>query len=101
MSVPEIMVNVFGKNECAKCRTTKAKITHFLSRWKLDKQVRVIFHDLDTVDGMAEGAFYDVNDLPVTIIMARGRSVARWDGRIPNSNEVRLCLDNLTNAAAG
>ena len=102
MSEAKTRVSIFGKQECAKCRTTKRKVDHFLAKWQFEHAVSMIFHDLDTVDGLAEGLFYDVDDaLPVTIIEARGRNVARWEGRVPNSQELRLCLDSAHNAAAG
>lgn len=102
MSEGSVKVSVFGKQNCAKCSTTKRKLSHFLSKWQFDHAVNMIFYDLDTVDGRAEGMFYDVYDaVPVTIIETRGRSVARWEGRVPNSQEVRLCLDSVTHAAAG
>ena len=36
--------------------------------------------DMDTVDGMAEGAFRDVADIPTTIVRDSGVDLARWDG---------------------
>lgn len=93
-------INVFGKPTCARCKTTKNKLTHFLSQWELDKQVNLVFHDMDTVDGRAEGAFYDVNEIPVTIVEKEGRQVARWDHEIPNSQAVHLVLTEGANVAA-
>ena len=40
----------------------------------------VVFFDMDTVDGMAEGAFRDVADIPTTIVRDSGVDLARWDG---------------------
>jgi len=91
---------VFGKNGCAKCQTTKNKLGHFLAQWEMEKQVDFVFQDLETVDGRAEGAFYDVNDIPVTIVEKEGRQVARWDGEIPNSQAVKLVLHEGAHAAA-
>ncbi len=48
---------VFGKQDCAKCETTKKKIGHFLTKWGIDSKVGIVFHDIETVDGRAEGAF--------------------------------------------
>lgn len=94
-------IAVFGKTACAKCKTTKNKLNHFLSAWHLDHKVNMVFHDLETVDGRAEGAFYDVyNAIPVTIVNKDGREVARWDGEIPNSQAVRLVLEEGVHAAA-
>jgi len=93
-------IYLFGKKECAKCRTTKNKLSHFLSQWQFDRPVSMVFHDLETVDGRAEGAFYDVNQIPATIVETDGRQVARWDGEIPNSQAVRLILQAGADAPA-
>lgn len=89
------MVNifVFGKQDCAKCKTTKNKLKHFLSQWQLDHKVKMVFRDLDTLEGRAEGAFYDVNRIPLTIVEKDGRSVARWEGEIPNSQHIKFALE--------
>jgi len=94
-----VRITVFGKQDCALCRTTKNKLEHFLKRWELDRKVEMVFHDLETVEGRAEGAFHDVNRIPVTIVEFRGRPVARWDGRVPNSEAVRSTLEEIEHAA--
>ena len=47
------------------------------------------FFDMETVDGRAEGAFYDVHAIPTTIIRQNGRDVARWEGEVPDSAELK------------
>ena len=88
-----VKIFVFGKQNCAKCKTTKNKLQHFLNQWQVDHKVEMIFHDLETVDGLAEGAFHDVRDIPLTIVERSGQEVARWDGQVPNSESVRLALE--------
>lgn len=95
-----VKIAVFGKQGCAKCDTTKSKLNHFLGQWELDHPVQLVFHDLDTLDGRAEGAFYDVLDIPVTIIEREGLQVARWEGEVPKSQAVRTILEEGTYAAA-
>ena len=87
-----VKVCVFGKQGCAKCDTTKSKLRHFLGRWELDHKVQIVFHDLDTLDGRAEGAFYDVADIPLTVVEREGRELARWDGEVPNSQSLKAAL---------
>jgi len=80
---------VFGKNNCAKCTSTKNKIAHVLKKTDRIGDVAVDFVDLDSVDGMAEGAFNDVSEVPTTILRdAVGQPLARWDGRLPPSVEM-------------
>lgn len=93
-------ITIFGKQGCARCTTTKNKLNHFVSQWQMDHSVKLVFHDLDTIDGRAEGAFYDVNEIPLTIIEREGRPVARWEGEVPNSEAVRMAIQDGAHAAA-
>jgi len=95
-----VRISIFGKQGCAKCDTTKRKLSHLLGRWELDKKVALIFHDMDTLEGRAEGAFYDVLNIPMTMIETGEVRVSRWDGDIPNSDAVRLVIEDGAHAAA-
>jgi thiol-disulfide isomerase/thioredoxin len=82
---------VFGKQNCAKCESTKAKLAHLVSKFQAGAPVA--FVDMSTVEGMAEGAFNDVHDIPTVILRSDGGGlVARWDGRAPHSNEILAYL---------
>ena len=91
-------INVFGKPGCEFCKTTMKKFETFLQRWKIDPaQVNLKFHDMETVDGLAEGAYYSVIKIPSTVIRKNGESLARWDGKVPLSQEFKdLFSDFLT-----
>ena len=82
---------IFGKTECAKCKTTKHKLSHLVSG-ELDHKVELVFHDMETLDGRAEGAFYDVNKIPATVVEKEDRQVARWDGDVPNSEDIHRVI---------
>lgn len=82
-------IKVFGKKGCAKCETTKNKLKHFLAKWEVEEKVNLDFHDMETVDGMAEGAYNDVLQIPTTIIEKDDQILARWDGEVPNSEKVK------------
>lgn len=92
-------INIFGKTGCAKCDTAKRKLGHFLGQWQLDHKIELIFHDMDSLDGRAEGAFHDVEDIPATLVETSGNIVARWDGIVPKSADVRVALEEPANAA--
>ncbi len=81
----EAKVLIFGKKGCAKCTTTKNKVGHYINKWGLDGEVPVEFLDMDSVDGLTEGAFRDVWDIPTTIVEQDRAVVARWDGQVPKS----------------
>ena len=85
-------IRVFGKQGCARCESTKRKLSHFLDRWGHNGDVELDFVDMDTVEGMAEGAFEDVVEVPTTVISDNGSSLARWEGEVPPSDAVREVL---------
>ncbi|NQT95961.1 MAG: thioredoxin family protein [Candidatus Omnitrophica bacterium] len=80
-------IRVFGKKDCAKCETTKNKFNHFLQKNNHLDSVNLEFHDMDTVDGFAEGAYNDVLKIPTTIIENQERILARWEGEVPKTEE--------------
>ena len=83
-------IDVYGKQGCAKCESTKAKLGHYLKKWGVDGAVQLEFVDMDTADGLARGAMNGVfNVIPVTIVSDGGEgSLARWEGDVPPSMEV-------------
>jgi len=87
-----VVVSLFGKNGCARCLSTRRKITHLLDRLGLQGSVVLQYHDMETVEGLAEGMFNDVDSVPTTILRQGERDIARWDGRIPKSGELKLYL---------
>ncbi|MGO8703268.1 MAG: hypothetical protein ACLQVA_05570 [Candidatus Brocadiia bacterium] len=82
---------IFGKAECAKCKTTKHKVSHLITG-EPAHHVEMVFHDMETLDGRAEGAFYDVNKIPATVIEQEDRQVARWDGDVPDSQAIHRLI---------
>jgi hypothetical protein len=85
-------IKVFGKAGCAKCDTTKNKLKHYIGKWEIEDKVEITFHDMDTVDGMAEGAYNDVLQIPTTILEEGESVVARWDGEVTLSEKVKQHL---------
>jgi hypothetical protein len=80
-------IKVFGKQNCAKCETTKNKINHYLNKNNTLSGMSLEFHDLDTIDGMTEGAYHDVLKIPTTIIEQNEDILIRWDGEVPKTEE--------------
>ncbi len=83
-------LEVFGKAECAKCKSAKEKLKHLLMKVELSETVPLEFFDLESIEGMAEGAFNNVTDQLPTIILREdgGQVKARWNGQLPLSTEV-------------
>jgi glutaredoxin len=84
-------VKVFGKPGCEYCKTTMKKFETFLGRWNIGQnQVKLSFFDMETTpDGLAEGAFYEVQKIPATVIEKNGNILKRWDGVVPLSEEFK------------
>ncbi|MFH1857069.1 MAG: thioredoxin family protein [Candidatus Omnitrophota bacterium] len=82
---------IFGKKNCAKCKSAKQKLEFFLSKWEV-KNISLDFYDMDTIDGLSEGALHDVLKIPTIILEAAGDIKARWEGEIPKSEEIKTYL---------
>ena len=82
-------VKVFGKPGCEYCKTTMKKFETFMSRWNINDGVELSFFDMETVDGLAEGAFNSEIKIPTTIIENEEGVVGRWDGKVPLSEEFK------------
>ena len=80
-----MQIRIFGKNGCAKCISTKNKFNFFISKYNLTEKIKLIFHDLETLEGMTEGAYHNVYKIPTTILEKDGQVLARWEGEIPRS----------------
>ncbi|MBU0687749.1 MAG: thioredoxin family protein [Candidatus Margulisbacteria bacterium] len=89
-------IKVFGKPDCKYCKTTMQKFETFLGRWEARDKVALTFHDMETVDGLAEGAFYGVTKIPSTVIEQKEDLLARWDGKVPLSREFEKFFLDLT-----
>ena len=82
---------IYGRQNCGKCSSTKDKLDHVLG--KLGQAAEIVFVDLDTVVGRAEGAFYDVHQVPTTIVRSpRGDEVTRFRGIVPASEAIQGLL---------
>jgi len=89
-------VKVFGKPGCEYCKTTMKKFETFFSRWKIDKEkVALTFLDMETVDGLTEGAYLSVVKIPTTVIEDDKRVLARWDGKVPLSEEFKSFFEKF------
>ena len=85
-------ISIFGKPDCALCKSAQRKVEFFLGKWQLGDRIELKFHDMSTLEGLTEGAYYDATDIPATLVVARGNVLARWDAVIPSSEELRRAL---------
>ncbi|MHC4789698.1 MAG: hypothetical protein ACYS8K_10925 [Planctomycetota bacterium] len=88
-----MILEIFGKQDCQLCESAKRKVDHCLTKWQMKDAVRVVFQDIETEGGAAEGDFFDVFQIPSVLLKRDGDSVmARWDGQAPRSEELRRRL---------
>ena len=48
---------VYGKSGCPRCQSTQDKLALLIGKANVEDQVLVAYHDMESVEGMAEGAF--------------------------------------------
>jgi len=84
-----INIKIFGKQNCDACKSTKDKFNIFLDKWEKKDDVKIIFFDLDTVEGLTEAAMLDATDVPTTIIEKDGLEIGRWQKKVPLSKDFK------------
>jgi thiol-disulfide isomerase/thioredoxin len=84
-----IKVSVFGKQECDACKAAVEKVAYFSEKWGKTDQTAIDFVDVETPDGLAEGAYRDVYDIPTVILQDGDEEVARWIKQVPLSQEFK------------
>ena len=88
-----MIIEIYGRQDCTLCESAKKKLAHFLDKWGLTDSVQIVFRDMETVEGAAEGDFFDVFDLPSVLLKKdRDEVVGRWNGAAPPSDELRRRL---------
>jgi thiol-disulfide isomerase/thioredoxin len=92
-------IEVYGKKECGLCDSAKKKINRLLHKWEMNEEVELVFRDMETVEGAAEGDFYDVFDIPTVLVKDGDDVVARWDDHRFSSQDLRTALAQDRRAA--
>jgi thiol-disulfide isomerase/thioredoxin len=94
-----MQIEVYGKQDCGLCEAAKKKVARYLEKWEMTDEVDVVFRDMETVDGAAEGDFYDVFDIPTVLVKDGDELVDRWDDHKFSSQWLRQALTGETQAA--
>jgi len=55
-------------------------------------EVKTSFHNMDTVEGLAEGVFYNVDNIPTTLVGKNGKEIKRWEQEVPSSGDVEALI---------
>lgn len=81
-------VKIFWKSNCPKCPAA-TKVGGILEKGG----VKVIKYNLDTVDGLAEGAYYSVMTTPTLIVEdEKENPIVDFRGTVPTANEVKKAI---------
>ena len=88
----DVRIRLFSRKQCPNCIVAKEMLSKFVENQKLQGLVKVEHYDLDTVDGLAEGAYWDVISVPTTIVIRGDDVVARWDGVVPKEEEIEKVI---------
>lgn len=87
-----MQVKIFGIPSCSVCKGAREKMTYFLKKWGRENQIPLNYYDLETTDGMAEGAYYEVWQVPTVVIEDDEEEVMRWVKKVPLSREFEPLL---------
>ena len=63
-----------------------------MKKWNISDKVKVGLYDMDTVEGLTEGAFYSVGKVPTVVLEKEGKEVVRWTGEVPKSEDFKRHL---------
>jgi thiol-disulfide isomerase/thioredoxin len=78
-------VYIFGKPTCSVCKDARKKIEYFKKKENFAAQIE--YYDMETIDGLTEGAFHEVSDIPTVIIFDDKNELTRWVKQPPISKE--------------
>lgn len=87
-----MVIEIYGKQTCKKCEQAKKKVFFLVQKWEVGHKVEVKFQDMETVSGAADGAFFDVRDIPTTVVREGYDVLGRWDGAHPESESLRTLI---------
>jgi glutaredoxin len=92
-----MIVRIFGKKDCDACKNAKRKFEFFFEKWGLTEEIPIEFYDMDTIEGLAEGAIYDVSNVPTTILEKDNIEITRWEGKVPVSPDFSEYFKGIEN----
>lgn len=84
-------IKLFGTKLCPGCNMAVKRINEVIEGY--DGKVAVNYYDMETVDGLMEGALNEVMKLPTIVLSSRGELVARWNGDVPEADDLRERLN--------
>ncbi|MGQ9509110.1 MAG: thioredoxin family protein [Thermodesulfobacteriota bacterium] len=81
-------IRIFTKANCPKCPAAK-EIAQELKR----EGFKVVYYDLDTIEGLAEASFRSILSTPSLVIEdEEEKEIASWRGVVPSLQELKHYL---------
>lgn len=81
-------IRIFTKANCPKCLAVK-EIGQELKR----EGFKVVYYDLDTIEGLAEASFRSILSTPSLVIEdEEEKEIASWRGGVPSIQELKHYL---------
>ncbi|HEX7319468.1 MAG TPA: hypothetical protein VF399_03810 [bacterium] len=78
-------VYIFGRPGCSVCKDTVHKVNYFKEKGKFQAEIK--YFDMESVDGLAEGSYFEVSDIPTIVIMDEDEEIMRWIKKPPISED--------------
>jgi hypothetical protein len=79
-------IYIFGKPTCVVCKDAYDKIHYFKAKKNFNAEI--MYCDMESVDGLTEGAYHEVFDIPTIIIFdEQNKELVRWVKKPPISEE--------------
>jgi len=78
-----MVVTIFSKIDCPVCVEARAIIQSCVDELGADSELTVRHFDLDTADGLVEGALRNALEVPTTILEWQGEELVRWEQEPP------------------
>ncbi len=89
-----VNIKVFGEKESLLSKKILKKVRLLLNEWKIENQLGLFFYDVATVEGLAEGAYYEVDELPTVIILST-EEIVRWKGIVPEIEDMKRYIEEM------
>jgi glutaredoxin len=79
-----MIVKIFSMEDCPKCGAAKKMMKDLEGEFKTE------FHDIKTIDGLAEAMIFNVMDTPSLVALDDNkRELKTWKGQLPTIEELR------------
>jgi glutaredoxin len=80
-----MIVKIFSMENCPKCESTKKMMKEIE-----EEGIKTEFHDIRTIDGLAEAMLFNVMDTPSFVVVGDDkRELKTWKGSMPTIEEIK------------